>query len=106
MERIVIVGGGMAGLEAAAALRAEGHAGAIPLLGAEPHLPYDRPPLSKELLLGKVETSELEAEWDELDADVRLACAATALRDGVVTTDQGEIGFDGLVIATGTSPVR
>ena len=50
--RIVVVGASLAGLRAAEALRREGHDGPLTLVGAEPHLPYDRPPLSKQLLAG------------------------------------------------------
>lgn len=73
------------------------------LLGAEKHRPYDRPPLSKDLLTGRVDDSTLDV--DLTGVDVRLGVRATGLRDGVVETDQGEVAYDGLVIATGALPV-
>ena len=104
MNSVVVAGGGIAGLESVVALREQGFEGSVTLLCAEPRLPYDRPPLSKEILRGDADESELEADWDELDADVRLGCTARAIGDGVVRTDAGDISFDGLIIATGTSP--
>ena len=56
---VVIVGGGQAGLEAAAALRAQGYQGTVTLICEEPHAPYQRPPLSKEFLAGKMEAESL-----------------------------------------------
>src|SRR5215472_13837314 len=53
LERIVVVGASLAGLRSVEALRRLGYAGRMTLVGAEPHLPYDRPPLSKEVLAGK-----------------------------------------------------
>ncbi|MGW1143429.1 FAD-dependent oxidoreductase, partial [Streptomyces zhihengii] len=54
-RRVVVVGAGMAGVQTAVALREQGFTGAVTLIGAEPHQPYDRPPLSKAVLLGKAE---------------------------------------------------
>jgi hypothetical protein len=65
------------------------------LVGAEPHLPYDRPPLSKDVLLGKADSSTLDVPWRDLDVDLRLSSAATGLRTGVVETDAGDVAFDG-----------
>ena len=59
MDRVVIVGGGQAGLEAAAALRAQGYEGTVTLVCEEPHAPYQRPPLSKQFLLGKQDAGSL-----------------------------------------------
>lgn len=110
MERVVVVGGGLAGLGSVRALRDEGYRGRITLLGAEPHLPYDRPPLSKELLAGKVDDSTLEADWDELDIERVLGCRAIGLRtdpdNAAVRTDYGDFPHDGLIVATGAAPVR
>lgn len=101
-----MVGAGIGGLNTVRALRAQGYGGRITLVGAEPYLPYDRPPLSKQLLRGEVDDTTLPADWPAWDVDVRLGARATGLRDGVVETDAGEIGCDGLVLATGAVPVR
>ncbi len=106
IERVVIVGGGLAGLRTAAEARAAGYTGVITMLGAEPHPPYDRPPLSKKLMLGELDSTSMAAEADELGLDLRLGQAATGLADGVVRTGRGEYRFDRLVIATGADPVR
>ena len=103
MQRVVVVGAGLAGARSVQELRAQGHTGEVVLLGAEPHLPYDRPPLSKGLLLGTADDSTLEGE---LDADVRLGVRATGLRSGAVETTGGDVAYDGLVLATGAVPRR
>ncbi len=104
MHSIVIVGGGMAGLYSAIALRKYGYSGALTLVGAEAHRPYDRPPLSKDVLHGQgVTDPTLPADWDNLGVDLRLGCTATGLRGGLLDTDAGELPYDGLVIATGAS---
>ncbi len=100
-----MVGGGLAGARTVEALRARGYAGALTLVGAETHRAYDRPPLSKELLAGKIDSSALDVRWDDLDVELRLGERATALRDGVLETDRGALDFDGLVVATGAAPV-
>jgi NADPH-dependent 2,4-dienoyl-CoA reductase/sulfur reductase-like enzyme len=112
LERIVIVGASLAGLRAAEALRSEGFGGTITLIGAERHLPYDRPPLTKEILRGKwtAERLLLRPEGlDDLDLDLRLGVVATALRAGpqaVDLADGSTVLYDGLVIATGASARR
>ena len=105
LERIVVVGGGLAGLESVVALRNGGHAGVVTLVSAERHLPYDRPPLSKEILRGEADDSNLEADWPALDVELKLDCHATGLDDGVLETDRGRLDHDGLVIATGAAPL-
>ena len=104
--RIVIAGGGLAGLRTVEELRALGYAGAITLIGAENRPPYDRPPLSKQLMMGAVDDTSLRAELDSLGADIRLGERAKQLDDGTVRTERGEYRFDRLVIATGARPVR
>jgi NADPH-dependent 2,4-dienoyl-CoA reductase/sulfur reductase-like enzyme len=106
MERVVVVGGGLAGLESIRSLRELGYGGAITLVAAEPHLPYDRPPLSKQFLTRMTEDTTLEADWDAFGVELRLGCRATAFRDGLLETETGSLDFDGLVIATGAAPVR
>ncbi|MEU6721378.1 FAD-dependent oxidoreductase [Nonomuraea sp. NPDC046802] len=113
MNRIVIVGASAGGLSTAEALRRAGHEGAITLVGDEPHLPYDRPPLSKQLLSGQWEPDRLAlrrpADIDALGLDLRLGASATGLdlTEKVVTlADGARLPYDGLVIATGVRPRR
>ncbi|MBA3619593.1 MAG: oxidoreductase [Acidothermales bacterium] len=111
MERVVVVGGGLAGLRVVTELRDRGYAGRLTLLGAERHPPYDRPPLSKAVLSGAADKSTLDADWTALDVQLLLGKTATALRDvtdagGVVDTDAGSLDFSGCVISTGATPVR
>jgi 3-phenylpropionate/trans-cinnamate dioxygenase ferredoxin reductase component len=103
--RIVIAGGGLAGLRTVEELRGHGFAGAITLIGAENRPPYDRPPLSKQLMVGAVDDTSLRAELDSLGASIRLGELAERLDDGMLRTDHGEYRFDRLVIATGARPV-
>ncbi len=112
LKSVAIVGISLAGLRAAETFRREGFAGRIVAIGAEPHLPYDRPPLSKELLRGDWEPDQLvlrKQGVDDLDLEWRLDARAVALHTdtNVVELHDGErIAFDGLVIATGASPRR
>ncbi|MFF9653634.1 NAD(P)/FAD-dependent oxidoreductase [Streptomyces sp. NPDC014622] len=113
LRRIVVVGASAAGLSAAETLRREGFDGSLTLVGRERHLPYDRPPLSKQILTRAwaVERTALrpQADVEALDLDLRLGTAATALSTGTrtVTLDDGtECGYDGLIIATGVRPRR
>ncbi|MBM0124258.1 NAD(P)/FAD-dependent oxidoreductase [Pimelobacter simplex] len=106
--RVVIVGAGLAGLRTAERLRRGGYDGHLVLVGAEPHLPYDRPPLSKALLAGDDEVAppllRAAERFDELDLDLRLGVRATAL-DAVARTldltDGTTLTWDHLVLATG-----
>jgi NADPH-dependent 2,4-dienoyl-CoA reductase/sulfur reductase-like enzyme len=110
VRAIAVVGASMAGLRAAETLRREGYDGALTLLGAEPHLPYDRPPLSKELLAGESEPDQLalrKQPYDDLDLDLRLGHVATGLdldARAITLADGSAIPFDGAVIATGCAP--
>lgn len=104
--RIVVVGASLAGLRAAEELRRLGFTGTLTLVGAEAHLPYDRPPLSKEFLAGTVQADGLglrRQPYDDLDLDLRLGVRATGLDPGarVLATDAGDLPYDRLVIATG-----
>lgn len=108
MRRIAIVGASLAGLRAAQALRKRGFGGNITLIGAEPHAPYDRPPLSKQLLSGEWPADKLffhkREKHEALELEQRLGVAARALsvRTNEVELEDGErIPYDGLIIATG-----
>lgn len=108
LKKIAVVGASLAGLRAGESLRAEGFDGDLTIVGAEPHLPYNRPPLSKELLAGKVDRATLDfSVADVLDAHWRLGVAATGLdltRRRVRLADDSQLEFDGLIIATGGRP--
>ncbi|MFB9888317.1 NAD(P)/FAD-dependent oxidoreductase [Planobispora takensis] len=106
MNRVVVVGAGLAGVRSVEALRAHGYGGAITLIGEEPHRPYDRPPLSKAVLMGQADSTLVDSDLDVLRVDFRPGVAAKGLREGVVETTEGELAYDGLVIATGASPIR
>jgi NADPH-dependent 2,4-dienoyl-CoA reductase/sulfur reductase-like enzyme len=104
--RIVIVGASLAGLRAAEALRKEGFTGQLTIIGDEPEEPYDRPPLSKQVLKGWVPADHTKlARVRQVDAEWRLGIAATGLdrRSKQVRLANGEqVPFDRLLIATGT----
>jgi NADPH-dependent 2,4-dienoyl-CoA reductase/sulfur reductase-like enzyme len=109
----VIVGASLAGAKAAETLREEGFGGAVVLVGTERERPYERPPLSKGLLLGKEDKSKIyvhDAGWYEAhDVELRLGSTAVAIeRDThrVELADGQFIGYDKLLIATGASPRR
>lgn len=112
--RVLIVGASLAGVSTARALRAQGYAGPLTVVGDEIHRPYDRPPLSKEFLGftgGQVELA-LEGEDEDLDATWRLGVCATALRprpEGgavVYLSDGSTLDADAVVLATGASARR
>jgi len=106
---VTIVGASLAGLRAAETLRRDGFGGRISLIGDEPHVPYDRPPLSKQLLAGDWEIDRISLSPTErmadLDLDLRLGQRATALDVASHTVDiEGTTEeYDGLLIATGAS---
>lgn len=109
---IIVIGGGIAAAHAAEELRARGHDGSLTVLAAEPHTPYERPPLSKDLLLGKAEPDSaqvLAPEWyPDHDVDLRTGTRATGIdleRRRVLVGDE-ELPYDRLLIATGATPRR
>lgn len=103
--RIVIVGASLTGLRAAEALRQEGFGGQLTIVGDEPSEPYDRPPLSKQVLTGWVGANQTKLpRLVKLDADWRLGTAATALdrvNGTVQLADGSQVSGDRLLIATG-----
>jgi 3-phenylpropionate/trans-cinnamate dioxygenase ferredoxin reductase subunit len=108
-ERIVIIGAGQAGAQAIASLRAEGFTGAITMIGDEPYLPYQRPPLSKAYLQGKLERERLFLKPESFYADSRveliLGVAAARIdrtKKLVTLTDGRIVHYEKLLLATGT----
>lgn len=109
----VIVGASLAGAKTAEALRKEGFDGRIVLLGDEAERPYERPPLSKDYLMGRSEKDKIyvhpEGWYSEYQVDLRLHTRVTAVDAArhEVSTNRGEpIGYDKLLLATGSSPRR
>jgi 3-phenylpropionate/trans-cinnamate dioxygenase ferredoxin reductase subunit len=103
--RLVIVGASLAGLRSAQTARSAGHEGGIVMIGQEPHLPYTRPPLSKELLQGTQEIEDSALQVGELDVEWRLGTPATGLdreRRRVQLADGSEAAYDRLIVATGS----
>lgn len=103
------MGASLAGLRAAEALRRGGHDGLLTVVGAEPHMPYDRPPLSKAILTGALapEDTALKHQHGDLDAHWVLGDAAVGLDPGarLVRLASGRaVAYDGLVVATGARP--
>ena len=110
---IVIVGAGLAGLRTAERTRRQGHEGRITLVGVEHHAPYDRPPLSKSLLISPEELAPVALRvaeaYAELDLDLRTGHAAMSLDTvgkTVTLSDRDRVRYDRLVIATGARPRR
>ncbi len=106
-QRIVVVGAGMAGVQTAVQLREQGWPGGIRLIGGEPHQPYDRPPLSKAVLLGKADDATFDVDFGSIGVDLELGREVTGLRtaESLVETAAGALAYDHLVIATGAEPV-
>jgi NADPH-dependent 2,4-dienoyl-CoA reductase/sulfur reductase-like enzyme len=113
LEHVVVVGASLAGWRAVETLRNDGFEGRITLIGSEPHLPYDRPPLSKKLLSGEWSTERValrrEDELGRVEVDLRLGVSAERL-DPVerrVHLDDGtSVAYDGVILATGSTVRR
>ncbi|MCV7409508.1 pyridine nucleotide-disulfide oxidoreductase [Mycobacterium florentinum] len=108
---IVIVGGGLAAARTAEQLRRSDYTGPVTIVSDEVHLPYDRPPLSKEVLRKEVDDVVLKPRefYDENNITLRLGAAATGLDTAAQTltlSDGTSLGYDELVIATGLVPRR
>ncbi len=110
LRAIAVVGASLAGLRAVETLRRKGYDGTITLIGAESHLPYDRPPLSKELLTGSWDVDRLplrREDYADLELDLRLGRRAVALdvaEQRLQLDDAASVAYDGLIIATGSAP--
>jgi 3-phenylpropionate/trans-cinnamate dioxygenase ferredoxin reductase subunit len=109
----LIVGASLAGAKAAETLRAEGFDGPLIMIGQESERPYERPPLSKEYLLGKAERDRIYVhppQWyAEHDVDLRLGVTVTGLSPGsheVSLADGSRTGYSKLLLTTGSSPRR
>jgi 3-phenylpropionate/trans-cinnamate dioxygenase ferredoxin reductase subunit len=110
-ERIVIVGGGLAAANAVETLRQEGFTGAVTVVGKEPHVPYERPPLSKSYLMGKKTADDLpphdSAWYDEHDVTVLTDTEVTTIDRAARTLSLHTavaIDYDALLLATGAEP--
>ena len=110
LRAIAVVGASLAGLRAVETLRRKGYDGTITLIGAESHMPYDRPPLSKELLTGSWDVDRLplrREDYADLELDLRLGRRAVALdvaEQRLELDDAASVAYDGLIIATGSAP--
>jgi 3-phenylpropionate/trans-cinnamate dioxygenase ferredoxin reductase subunit len=112
VERVVIAGAGLSGLRTAEKLRRAGYGGRLTMLGAEHHLPYDRPPLSKKLLVQPETPADpvllrQRERWEALELEVVLSCEVTGLdlpSRSVTAADGRTWAWDRLVIATGVRP--
>jgi 3-phenylpropionate/trans-cinnamate dioxygenase ferredoxin reductase component len=110
LDSIVVAGGGAAGVAAAEALRAEGFAGSLTLVCGEPELPYDRPPLSKQVLTGAWDPgrTRLREASHYVDKGIRVMHGLARTLDlagrTVQLADGTGLGYDGLIIATGVRP--
>lgn len=108
-DHVIVVGAGLAGWRFAQSLRRDGYEGALTLLGAEPYAPYDRPPLSKQVLAGKWDVDKTTLATPELvaslDVVLRVGVPATALDVATTTVhlaDGTQVAGTHVVIATGT----
>lgn len=97
----------MAGVQTAVALREQGFTGTVTLIGAEPHQPYDRPPLSKAVLLGKAEGSAFDVDFEALGIELELGREVLGVRpaEHELDTEAGPVPYDVLVLATGAEPI-
>jgi len=108
-KSVVIVGASMGGLRSAEALRNSGFTGSITIIGEEAHLPYNRPPLSKEVLAKEVTHDavafKLRAQVEDVTWHLGDAAKSLDIQTRIVTTNSGkQFPYDGLVIATGLRP--
>jgi 3-phenylpropionate/trans-cinnamate dioxygenase ferredoxin reductase subunit len=108
---ILIVGGGLAAVRTAEQLRRAEYTGTVTIISDETHLPYDRPPLSKDVLRGEVDDVTLKPQqfYDDNDITLRLGSAVTTVdtdAKSVTLADGSTLDYDDLIIATGLVPRR
>ncbi|MFW0783962.1 FAD/NAD(P)-binding oxidoreductase [Gordonia sp. CPCC 206044] len=112
---VIVVGAGLGGIRVAEGLRSNGYEGSITLIGAEPHPPYDRPPLSKSVLLGKEDRVDLKPPefFGESSIELRMGERVRAISpaDHTVTVENVDdpdrtetLGYESLILATGLVP--
>lgn len=113
VSRVVIVGAGQAGASVAVALRDEGFGGSLTLIGAEPHLPYERPPLSKAYLRGETSRDDARLQspgwWAAQGIDLRTGTAVERIDPAGRSLDLADgsgLGYDRLVLALGSDARR
>ena len=113
VNEVVVVGASLAGLRAVETLRSSGYSGRLTVIGAERHMPYDRPPLSKRVLSGEWDPERIALrqpdQMGSLDAEWRLGVSAVGLDTRarrVALADGSSVAFDGLIMATGATPRR
>ena len=112
MTHVIVIGAGQAGASCVAKLRSEGFDGGITLIGAEPVIPYQRPPLSKAYLLGEMSVERLylrpENFYEEQNIELRLGARATGIDTEAQTVTLGDdvLDYTDLVLATGSVPRR
>ncbi|MDF3382045.1 MULTISPECIES: NAD(P)/FAD-dependent oxidoreductase [Sulfitobacter] len=112
MQHVVVIGAGQAGASCVAKLRSGGFEGKITLIGGEPCPPYQRPPLSKGYLLGEMSQERLllrpEAFYADQGITLKTDCRVTAIdpEARVLSTSDGAVAYDELVLATGSIPRR
>jgi 3-phenylpropionate/trans-cinnamate dioxygenase ferredoxin reductase component len=111
IRRVVVAGASVAGVRTAESLRERGYDGELVLLDAEDELPYNRPPLSKELVSGELDEEDIRLLTPELVAELDIAlhlgtrALGLKLEEKLLDTSSGVLDFDALVIATGATPV-
>lgn len=109
---IVIVGAGQAGAALAARLRSGGYTGPVTMIGEEPAMPYQRPPLSKDYLMGEMELDRLYLRnhvfWDDQAITMRLGEKVTGIAPAAKTITVGNdtLAYDDLALTTGSTPRR
>jgi NADPH-dependent 2,4-dienoyl-CoA reductase/sulfur reductase-like enzyme len=112
MDHVVVVGASVAGLRAAEVLRSRGFDGLLTVVDADPHTPYDKPPLSKRILTGELEPDAIALRkpemLEQLRLDLRLGIRATALdpQRRRITVGGETLAYDGLIVATGSAARR